>query len=217
MEETKNGEQLENITESKNGATMQKEEVAQNVEESGSLNKFKNFSELEKAYVNLEKEFTKKCQALNKLKAGDNEAPTSTSGNDASPQGFADYEKINKFFEDNPNAKQFADEISTVIKSDKVLAESPNSLDLAFEKVKANHFKTKDEMLVDEDFVENYVLKNDKIKEKILEQYLSGIMSSKTLPIMASPVGANMMITPPSKPKTIKEAGEYMMSLVNNK
>ena len=50
MEETKNGEQLENITESKNGATMQKEEVAQNVEESGSLSKFKNFSELEKEY-----------------------------------------------------------------------------------------------------------------------------------------------------------------------
>ena len=216
MEEIINGEQPKtNFTESENGAIMQENDMAQQKSENGSpLEKFKNFSELEKAYVSLEKEFTKKCQALKELKEQcDNVEKTSTP--QYLQQGWN--EKVKDFFGSNPQAKQFADEISTILASDKVLASSENSLEKAFEKVKANNFKTKDEMINDDNFVNNYVLTNGKIREKIINDYLSQVMANKVAPLISNGSGANVMVTPKSKPSTLKEAGSYMLAMMNLK
>lgn len=218
MNENQNGEQLETLTEGKGDALKQEEILTQNEEESGSLKKFKNFSDLEKAYINLEKEFTKKCQALKQLQQSDNDDLMVASQVNSSPQSTLDYEqKVNNFFEENPSAKPFAQEISNVLKSDKALADSPDSLNKAFEKVKAKNFKTKDEMLLDSDFIENYVLKDKNIKDKILSEYLNGILSSKATPVMSTSEGSNVMITPKRKPTSLKEAGDYLVSVINNK
>lgn len=216
MEEIINGEQPKvNITESENGAIMQNEEMAQQKCENGSpLDKFKNFSELEKAYVSLEKEFTKKCQALKELKEQcDNVEKPST------PQYLQEgwTEKVKDFFAVTPQAKQFAEEISSVLSSDKVLASSENSLERAYEKVKANNFRTKDEMIKDDSFISNYVLTNGEIREKIINDYLSQVMANKVAPLISNGSGANVMVTPKSKPSSLKEAGNYMLAMMNLK
>lgn len=224
MENTYNEEQLETLSEAKIDACehndQQKVELVENgaeiLEETGSsINKFKSYQELEKAYVNLEKEFTKKCQALKEMK----EQVSDNATKQVVPQyELAGWEqKVEKFFENNPNAKQFAMQISNVIKSDKVLARSENSLEKAFDVVKANNFKTREEMLQDEEFVENYILKNSSIKDKVLEEYLSNIMSSKSATLMSGFGGGNVMLTPKKKPTSLKEAGDYMVALINNK
>lgn len=216
MEEIKNGEQpKDNFTESENGAIMQKEELAQQKSENGSpLSKFKNFSELEKAYVSLEKEFTKKCQALKELKEHCDNVETSST-----PQYLQEgwIEKVKTFFSTTPQAKQFADEISTVLLGDKVLASSENSLEKAYEKVKANNFKSQDEIIKDDGFISNYVLTNDKIREKIINDYLSQVMANKVAPLISNSSGANVMVTPKSKPSSLKEAGNYMLAMMNLK
>lgn len=216
MEEIINEEQLSNQSESKETALKQ-ENLAQEIGENGSsITKFKNFSELEKAYVNLEKEFTKKCQALKDLKqrVGDN-AEEKPSAPQYMQEGWVD--KVQNFFEQNPTAKQFANEISKVISSDKVLASSENSLELAYEKVKASKFKTNDELVNDQNFVDGYILTNPAIKEKIIGDYLSKIVSNKGVPLMSNYGGGNVMVTPKNKPSSIKEAGDYMVALLNNK
>ncbi len=219
MEELYNGEQLENQTQSKENALTQTEEkeVAQGIGETGSLiSKFKNFSELEKAYVNLEKEFTKKCQALKDLKAhvSDN-AEEKPSAPQYMQEGWV--EKVQAFFEQNPQAKQFANDISQLIASDKVLASSENSLELAYEKVKANNYKTNDELLNDPNFMETYIFNNPVVKEKIIGDYLSQVVSKKSVPLMSNFSGGNVMVTPKTKPTSLKEAGDYMVALMNNK
>lgn len=211
MEQINNGEQLEILKKGEDGANKQSEkDMAQNLSETGSLTKFNSVSELEKAYVNLEKEFTKKCQALNKLQNSDNDEKKNSS-----PQNFVDYEKLNKFFVQNPDAKQFADEILSELESDKV--DLGNSIDRAFEKVKANHFKSNEQILNDADFVENYILNNKTIKDKILSEYLNEIVSNRPTTLMDMSGGANVMLTPVNKPKTIKEAGNYLASIIGNK
>lgn len=216
MEEIIKEEQPLNQTESKENALTQEENMAQQIDDNGSsVTKFKNFGELEKAYVNLEREFTKKCQALKDLKnrVSDNAEPVSAP--QYTQEGWVG--KVQDFFELNPNAKQFASEISQVLSSDKVLASSENSLEKAYEKVKANHYKTNDELANDSNFIEQYVLTNPVVREKIIGDYLSQVVSNKGVPLMSNFGGGNVMFTPKSKPSSIKEAGDYMVALLNNK
>ena len=183
-------------------------DMAQKDEQSSLLTKFKDRLELEKAYVNLEREFTKKCQELKSLKEN-------TCDNASAPQEQKNLEqKFNDFLEQNPVAKQFAEEIKNNLDKDKA---GSDSLERAFEKVKANHFKTNEEMLNDSDFVENYVLKNSSITDKIITNYLSTVASNQVTPLMSNFGGGSVMITPKSKPTSLKEAGDYVVALINNK
>lgn len=216
MEEIIKEEQPLNQIESKEIALTQEQKMAQQIGDNGSsVTKFKNFSELEKAYVNLEREFTKKCQALKDLKERANDNAENISAPQYTQDGWV--EKVQDFFEVNPNAKQFATEISQVLSSDKVLASSENSLEKAYEKVKANHFRTNDELAGDSDFIEKYVLTNPVVREKIIGDYLSKVVSNKGVPLMGNFGGGNVVFTPKSKPSSIKEAGDYMVALLNNK
>ncbi|MBQ0017552.1 MAG: hypothetical protein KBT30_02855 [Clostridiales bacterium] len=230
MEEIKFGEQpASEILENKDDATMQKEGMVQEKISSGSpLNKFKSIEELGRAYVNLEKEFTKKCQALKDLeesKGNDNaedslkEVDEQLSKEDKAPEYSLDgwENKVKEFFNQNPTAKKYIDDIQGVLLSDDDVSRSENSLERAFEKVKIKNFRTKEEMMSDEDFIENFVLKDEKIKDRILTEYLSQVVSNHNVPLMTNFGGGNVVITPKKKPRSLKEAGDFMMSLMTNK
>lgn len=219
MEEIKSGEQLESVVNTdENGAIMQRDDMVQDLQQNSSLiKKFKSLDELEKAYVNLEKEFTKKCQALNKLKEDFDNVSSKQSLEQTPEFSQAKLEQSkNEFFEKNPTAKEFADEILSAYDSDKS-SDELDPLEKAYEKVKANHFRTNQELMQDENFVENYVLNNSQVRDRIINDYLSNIMSNKTTPLMSNFSGGSVMITPKSKPSSIKEAGDYMVALFNNK
>ena len=219
MEEIKSGEQLESVVNTdENGAIMQRDDMVQDLQQNSSpIKKFKSLDELEKAYVNLEKEFTKKCQALNKLKEDFDNVSSKQSLEQTPEFSQAKLEQSKKeFFEKNPTAKEFADEILSAYDSDKS-SDELDPLEKAYEKVKANHFRTNQELMQDENFVENYVLNNSQVRDRIINDYLSNIMSNKTTPLMSNFSGGSVMITPKSKPSSIKEAGDYMVALFNNK
>lgn len=219
MEEIKSGEQLESVVNTdENGAIMQRDEMVQDLQQNSSpIKKFKSLDELEKAYVNLEKEFTKKCQALNKLKEDFDNVSSKQSLEQTPEFSQAKLEQSKKeFFEKNPTAKEFVDEILSAYDSDKS-SDELDPLEKAYEKVKANHFRTNQELMQDENFVENYVLNNSQVRDRIINDYLSNIMSNKTTPLMSNFSGGSVMITPKSKPSSIKEAGDYMVALFNNK
>lgn len=219
MEEIKSGEQLESVVNTdENGAIMQRDDMVQDLQQNSSpIKKFKSLDELEKAYVNLEKEFTKKCQALNKLKEDFDNVSSKQSLEQTPEFSQAKLEQSkNEFFEKNPTAKEFADEILSAYDSDKS-GDELDPLEKAYEKVKANHFRTNQELMQDENFVENYVLNNSQVRDRIINDYLSNIMSNKTTPLMSNFSGGSVMITPKSKPSSIKEAGDYMVALFNNK
>ena len=191
---------------------VKKEEV-QDIAMKGSLKgKFKTVDSLERAYENLEKEFTKKCQQLKEL-----ENKKSESDNANAPQYTLSgwQEKVKDFFNQNPKAKQFVDEISEVLSSDKVLASKENSLELAYGRILNNKYQTAEQLINDEQFIENVIINNQQIKQRIINNYLSEITNNKTVPLMGNG-GGNIPLSKTSKPTTLKEAGLVAKALLKN-
>ena len=223
MEEVLNGEQLEKETAGESDATVQKENMAlENEKPSSPIQKFKSLESLEKAYINLEKEFTKKCQELKTLKQinSDNAEVKQNADeqqNITAPQLDLQSweEKVKDFFEKNPQAKTFSKQISEILSSEQSINEQ--SLEKAFEKVKLDNFKTKQEMIQDESFISEYVLNNEEIKQRIIKEYLSNIMQNKKVALISSNDGSSVMVSPKNKPKSLKEAGDYMLSIISGK
>lgn len=172
------------------------------------INKFKNVDNLAKAYASLEKEFTKKCQLIKELEE------KSVRDNAVAPQYTEKdwQERVSVFFESNPKAKRFVEEISSVLSSDKDIACSSNSLELAYSKVLANTYKTNEELMEDENFISEYVLKNKKVKEKIINEYLNEITNKRAVPLM-SDGGGNSSVLSKNKPSNITEAGKLAKAL----
>ena len=61
----------------------------------------------------------------------------------------------------------------------------------------------------------NYIYSNNQIKEKIVKDYLKNITQNS--PIKFSSSASNLALTPPSVPKTIKEAGAMAKSIIKQK
>ena len=166
----------------------------------GSLNKFKDVKSLEEAYVNLQSEFTRKCQKLSELE----------KDNSKNLDPF--YEKaewkqsVSSFLERNPNAQKYAGEIMDVLINDKVLASATNSLDLAYDRVIASKYKSEDELILDENFINNYVLNNEKIKTAIINNYLAEIKKNKSPQLINSTKTGSLGVTPTKKPSSLSEA-----------
>ena len=206
----KDGEQLEE----KDEQTLVQEEQINLVQDSLSSGsphgKFKDVDSLLKAYNDLEKAFTKKCQLVkeleNKQELDKAIAPNNENGDWT--------QRVCEFFSKSPKAKMFVEEISEVLSSDKVLRDSQNSLELAYAKVLNDKFKTNEELIKDEKFIDEVVLKDKNIREKIIKEYLSDIKSKKTVPLIAG--GGESMISPNSKPKSIKDAGNIAKTMFKN-
>ena len=189
-------------------------EVKSNDESSeGSLyGKFKDADSLYSSYVQLEKEFTKKSQLLSEL--------TKSEKIDNTPK-VPIYktenwrEEVDSYMASKPHAKDFSYEVAKTLMQDEKMASEPNCLDLAYNKVLANHYVSKDELIKDKDFVDNYILNNENIKSKILDNYLSGLKKNSTPPIVIAQKGDSVGIISPTKPKTLREAKDMVTKLFN--
>lgn len=169
----------------------------------GSSNKFKSVEALSKAYENLEKEFTKKCQALNSLKS-ENEKPVSPLYERDDWQ-----EKVGDFINNHKFAKFYTNEIAKVLSENEELSKKEDALNLAYSIVLENNFKSKEELINSGDFLEEFVYKNENIKNKIIEDYLLEVSSNKTVPLIGNIRGSGVIASPKYKPKSLKEASKY--------
>ncbi len=174
----------------------------------GSQSKFKDVKSLEQAYLNLQSEFTRKCQRLSELEksSGDNLLESKNLENNKPFYETESWqESVNNFLKQNPNANEFASEIVNEILKDKDLANNPNSLSIAYNKILASKYIPKQNLLEDEDFINNYILTNEKIKEKIISNYIKKL--NNNIPkVIASSHLSSVGLTPNKKPTTLEEA-----------
>ena len=116
----------------------------------GSQSKFKDVKSLEQAYLNLQSEFTRKCQRLSELEksSGDNLLESKNLENNKPFYETESWqESVNNFLKQNPNANEFASEIVNEILKDKDLANNPNSLSIAYNKILASKYIPKQNLL----------------------------------------------------------------------
>lgn len=202
-------EQPENISSDAQGAAAQIDDNGAKTECEGSIGKFKDSASLMQAYNNLQSEFTKKCQALSSLQ-------NVIADNKQNLPDFYDtnwQSKVDEFLNDNPEAKQYSDSISKMILSDKTIGMSDNPLESAWNKIVKENFKSPQSLVEDENFINNYIVNNKIIKEKILNDYFNQVNFEKSPTLIATNSGAASVLTPKQKPKNIAEAGQLAKAL----
>lgn len=196
------------------GAQVQEnlEEKCGTLEEEGStLGKFKNAQELFKAYQNLEQEFTKKSQRLKELEKTKDE----NADNESSPVFESQdwFKTVEEFYENNPKARGFEKEIAELILSDKQIASSNCPLELAWQTLASQNYKTEEEIAEDNEFLVKYVLNNPLVQENVLKTYLDGLQKAPVL--IASSKGKQISITKKNVPKTLEQAKTEVEKLFN--
>ena len=178
-------------------------ESADKQDKKQSFGKFKNPEELLKAYLELEKEFTKKSQKLKTLEASNDEQ-------DFDEESFK--AAADKFFDETPSAKPFAKDIAIKIMEQPDLKRDKNCLSVALVKVLIDKFRTPEQLMQDGQFLKDYVLSSSKVKDAIINEYLQGLKEGQP-PITLSANGMQC-VAPSKKIRSIEEAGR--MFLKNN-
>ncbi len=193
----------------------QAEEKTDN-ESAVSVGKFANSDELLKAYNRLESEFTKKCQRIKELESRSEPSLTEQGEEGSAPLYAKDEwdEKVASFVEENPIAKRYAADISSILKSDPDLARDNRCLEIALGKAVSKGYKPPESIIEDGDFLEKYVYSNDKIRDRVIGDYLSELSPLSGVPRTIDHGGAAAII-PPTRAKTIEEAGAMTEKLFN--
>ena len=168
-----------------------------------SIKKFKTVEALEKAYENLEKEFTKKCQKLNEL--------LSENSKKELPQYKREdwLNKVSSFIANNKHAGSYTKQMAEILEKDEELSKKEDALSIAYSKVLDDNFKTPEELAVDEEFLNKFVYGSEKIKNKIIEDYLLEVSSNSSVPLISNFRGTTSVSSPRFVPKSLTEAGRY--------
>ena len=191
--------------------------VDDNLQNGSNFGKFKDATSLLSAYNNLEKEFTKKSQKLSELLKQNNLSQTETSSNNETLPMFKEsswQNKVSKFFNQKPEAKQFAREISNTLIQDKELAKNNNCLEYAYALAKSKNIVEPAKLYDDPKFMQE-IMENENIKNKIIAEYLKSVSSNNHNLRLIS--GEPKFISPTqsqNKPKSIKEASNILRKLL---
>lgn len=158
--------------------------------------KFADAAALLTAYENLEKEFTKKSQKLKQLER------LSQDGNSL----FDDNELQSCDEKTLPCDNEETSPQETP--SDNLMHEVPtkNAEDTTVDNPEQSNGKfNPQQILSDRDFVERHILQNGDITREVLQRYID-FLSKSELPRTINSMAGAISLTPPKKPKTIKEA-----------
>lgn len=185
-----------------------------------NFGKFKDATSLLEAYNNLEKEFTKKSQKLSEVlkQSSENISQQNSTIEEKNPifKNSNWQSEVSKFFEKNPEAKQYAKEISTTLLSDKDLSKHQNGLEYAYYIAKAKNQVDPASLINDPKYIEE-VINNDNIKQKIISNYLQSINNTKTnIKFISGEANKISSISQDNKPKSIKEASNILKKLLQS-
>ena len=146
------------------------------------LGKFKNAETLLDAYNELQSEFTRKCQKLSEAEKKLQEKESETLPEKVDEEKnieFAWNTKVNEFLQSHKNASDFANEITEEIMNDEEIKNSEDGLEKAYVRVLEKNFKSAEDFAKDEEFLENFIYKNDLIKNKIIKEYVDSLQVFK--------------------------------------
>ena len=188
------------------------------------LGKFKDASTLLAAYNNLQAEFTRKCQLLSRLqkdKIDRSETESSENGDTVGGQDFQDELNVVQSSEENfsksaANEDEKAmDALRQFLGGDEQaktfifeIENSKNSGADPYREAWAKLFfsQTQKDQLAADPIVNQYVLSDENVKNKIIEEYLSQLKNNQPPKVMPSQGGVSVSGVLPDRPSTLAEA-----------
>lgn len=188
-----------------------------------SYGKFKDATSMYEAYKNLEAEFTRKSQRVSALEKQLEESSKSVASKESDALIESEEkdssenatmittdewkEKVDEFFASNPDAKKYKSRMSRILHENPEYLASSKSLEIAYKLASTEGLKLPADLLKDQNFIEEYVLTDSRIKDIIITDYIQSL-SRGGLPKVISGNSVVQMATPrPDAPKSVKEAG----------
>lgn len=174
-----------------------------------SLGKFKNVQALLDAYNNLQTEFTKKCQLLSSIQQ--DKMKENSEKNSQNEEKIEENSEINaendliSFLKDNEMAETFREELQSRIN------EKQSPYEKAWASIVLSHIKN-DDKETDDPIINQYILKDEKLKNKIIEIYLNELNSAKP-PVMMSSQGERVSTVTEAAPANLAEAKERVKKM----
>lgn len=202
---------IDNKNHAENTSESNRQQAEESTLKGSPIGKFKSVDSLHSAYLDLEKQFTKKSQRLSeleKLAEQDNVAKNTPC---YARENWRN--QVKEFVATNKNALDYASEISDELMKDNNLACLPNSLELAYAKILARKYKTADELVSDKDFLNNHILKNNDIKNQIIKEYVKSVNFEKSPPVVLSNKRSSVGFSLPQKPENLQEAKKMVEKL----
>ena len=198
------GELKDNVLQFDNTTTSQTDAVSNNLGENG-FGKFKDAKSLLSAYNSLQAEFTRRCQRVKELQR--------------------EVDRLNKINVNNNNFTNLSNGETSVSENINNSLTDAEALIMAERngdgKIRAEQLNggNNDLNFDRENSINNSsnltALPND-IKQKIIREYLNDIENLKPSVTLMSGNG-NAIVVPPSKPKSVAEAGELARRIFKNK
>ena len=194
MQQIKAGE---NITDGETGSNFESHTTAVDRElgdNSVSLGKFKDVKSLYDAYKSLKSEFTRRCQRLKELER--------------------ENERLN--IEITNASKNNLSNGVTSQEDDKKVAETTSSkVNDGTEELLAQSLQEQIDYYKSREYLFDALNNNQDVKDEIINGYLNSVQNSKpTVKLMTG--NGSSVVTPPSKPKTLVEAGEIARQIFEN-
>ena len=192
-----------------------------------SFGKFKTSKALLDAYNNLQAEFTKKCQQLSAIKKDkmNENSENLIENNEKSVQNDENLsnfdEKEENIDNENINENQLKKDFNSFLGYmgeaenyfDEIKSQLQNKNQSPFEKAWAgvilSHIKNT-ENKQDDPIINQYILSDENVKNKIIEDYLEKLDASKPPVVMSSRLGEKLSSVQPDKPKSLKEAKDMV-------
>ena len=162
-------------------------------DENLSIGKFKDVKSLFDAYNSLQAEFTRRCQKVKELERENERLNNEITS--ASKSSLLDGENI---------------------EGEKVAQSSPLKVDDGQEELSTEKsLKEQIDYYKSSEYLFDAISQNQSVKDEIINRYLSSVQSSKpTVKLMTG--NGQSVVTPPSKPKTLVEAGEIARQIFEN-
>ncbi len=167
------------------------------------IGKFKSVEDLYCAYNSLQSEFTKKCQKLAEFEKDKTPIPTEQELSN----GFKE------FLLENQEAYSYADEIKNIVFSDEKL----KAQEKPFDKVWAQmlYQKLTSPNKANEPLVRDFILKDEKLKNLVIQNYVEGLKENKAPLVMSSEPGERVARNATQKPDTFEQAKKLALDLLS--
>lgn len=192
----------ENIIEQLNTEPEKEFENSENSE--GSIfGKFKDAKTLLDAYNSLQAEFTRKSQKLAEFQKQFDENAL-----------FSKSDSLENILTDETDLEKYKKEVAEILDNNTEISSLPNKNFVAVKIMKEAERKVA-ETLNDQSYIDKYLSTNNKVKDKIISEYLSTLNETQAPPKVITGNSSNIYFSPSlDMPKTLKDAGEILSKML---
>lgn len=124
--------------------------------------------------------------------------------------------RVNEFARKTPDLAKWQNDIKLILQQNPELKNDPKGLEKAYAMAKGMRYQDPSQLLQDEEFVNQNILQNEEIRNKIIQDYLSQLKKgTPPASIGTGPVSGSTPVTPPNRPTTMEEANKMALELFN--